>query len=157
MTEPVPDTGMIEAFRPLKTGGGGSQDRPTCANCPCGSKDAHGSQGVLVCTRYPPEMQMTVKQTVAGLQQVPQVGFKPVHPSMVCWEHPVLQARMRRAVDIADQRAAMKPGRFVEVSERTRQAMEDGEGHHLLSVHAIGDPEPAAVQEADGRKPGDEG
>jgi hypothetical protein len=151
----VPDTGLVEAFRPLKTGGGGSQERPTCANCPCGSKDMVGSQGVLVCTRWPPEMNMTVKQTVGGLVNVPQVGFKPVHDKMVCWEHPVMQARMHRAVAAALARSG-GPAQVRGFGGPVYDPLQPVQAASFAPGIEPQIPEPAAVAEADGRKPGDD-
>lgn len=84
MTNDVPDTGLVKAFLPMKPGG--SEPKPSCANCPCGSRDQPGSVGQLVCTRYPPEMVMTVGQNrlTGAPMPVPQVGFKPVNEQMVC-------------------------------------------------------------------------
>lgn len=155
----VPDTGLIEALRPIKTGGAGSQERPACSNCPCGTKDSLGSGGVLVCTRYPPEMTMMVKQVMGSITQVPNVGFKPVHEKMVCWEHPVLQARMRRAVAAKEARMAADDQRVVyPVGNLTGKAQEHAnrvldqsfrqtcEAEANVPVHAVGD---------DGSKPSD--
>lgn len=143
MTNDVPDTGLVKAFLPLKPGG--TEPKPSCGNCPCGSRDAHGSGGQLVCTRFPPELVMHLKvHPVTGAPtQVPQVGFKPVNADMVCWEHPAMQVRMERAILAAAHRAAHPPMRV---------------GSWGSDVNPISErhPEPAAVAEADGRKPGDE-
>lgn len=105
MTNGVPDTGLIEAFKPLKTGGGGDRPKPSCSNCPCGLAEGTG----LLCTRYPPELTMTMRPDIRGqMYPVPQVGFKPVHKSMVCWEHPEMQARLRRAVAAIEDRASVE-------------------------------------------------
>lgn len=103
MTNDVPDTGLVKAFLPLKPGG--SEPKPSCSNCPCGTKGAIGAEGKLVCTRFPPELTLlTVFQQIGPPKQVPNVSFKPVRPAMVCWEHPAMQVRMERAILAAHDR-----------------------------------------------------
>lgn len=140
MTNGVPDTGLIEAFKPLKTGGGGDRPKPSCSNCPCGLAEGTG----LLCTRYPPEFTM---------YPVPQVGFKPVHKNMVCWEHPEMQAKMKRAVAAIESREMNSAlGRFsqaglpsLDIAAIDRERRRPGDPG--VPVHAVGD---------DQRKPGDE-
>lgn len=149
MTTGVPDTGLIEAFKPLKTGGGGNRPKPTCANCPCGLAEGAG----LLCTRYPPELTMVIRQDMRGQPvQVPQVGFKPVHKTMVCWEHPAMQAKMKREVAAAEARfggltyASFPPSSdALAIQERVEARARVGDPG--VPVHAVGD---------DHRKPGDD-
>lgn len=159
MTNGVPDTGLIEAFKPLKTGGGGDRPKPSCSNCPCSARNTPGGGNELVCTRFPPELTMVLRNTVAGMQQVPNVGFKPVHVDMVCWEHPEMQAKMKREVAAAEARSyglipavrgrpsdgvALGTGTFIAGSEpQVPQRI----GDPGVPVHAVGDGQ---------RKPGDE-
>ena len=155
MTNDVPDTGLVKAFLPIKPGAFTPVDaKPSCSNCPCGTRDAHGGGGKLVCTRFPPELVMQVKVNSLGLPtQVPNVGFKPVQDDMVCWEHPVMQVRMEQAILAAhDRDRKLRHLRAGVINSDVNPMDEAALEAERKRVRA----EPASVQEADGRNPGDE-
>jgi hypothetical protein len=78
-------------------------DVPTCSDCPYSLADP-GIPGVLVCRRYPPEVQnipvpisalpkpqqlgLTKEQHQQGFVMSRQSSFTPVGPQFLCGEHP---------------------------------------------------------------------
>ena len=129
---------LIDALRPLN----GGMPTPTCSTCPCMARDG----GQMMCTRNPPTLTITTRPAppprINTLVQVPVVSHVPVNPTLVCWEHPELQARLRRAVQAAEARMVQRVVFKI--------------GHARVPDYGIGDTESAAVAEADGRKPGDD-
>jgi hypothetical protein len=134
----ITDTGLVKGLLPLKPE---SVREPACSTCPCFNAGVVGKI-VASCRRYPPQFAMTVQPAppphIGKMMHVPMVDYLPVNPDMVCWEHPVLQARMVRAVSVAQNRALMAAGATSGVLQGAATNMRNPE----VPVHAVGDAEP---------------